>query len=473
MVRPEEGSSSSQQQGYSRTEFLRRTAAVAGGLALPGALAASDAFAAGAASTISLSAWSELDGAFINDLRLDALKRAAPKVKSASVSVKTTGYTTAWADYLNKYTLAAAAGKAPDIVVIGHENAAPYAEAGYIVPLDAYIKKYPEYKRIIDSLWSSVTYSGKRWGVPLEAEARPMFWDTKKLAKLGWSKNKIAALPDQIKKGQWTLDDLVHTSRLAIDKGVVPKQHAYWHRPQPGNDFIQYYVAYGGRIFDNKQKKLVVTRDALVKWYQFQRTTVTEELVPRNFIGTTWDEWHSNVANDKVLFWNGGIWMWDQWKTSYIAGKGENYLFSFIDAGLQPSGRKGKPGVTLSHPIAYAISSSKASGDHNQQIAAEVIAKALTKALMTENALRSGHLTNLKLTLDSPAYRRSKWLAKVTYMLKYAFYLPQSPYYGPYYAALYNTMVNVEQGNIRPTAGADRAIATVKSQLPSDQVIFE
>jgi inositol-phosphate transport system substrate-binding protein len=472
MVRPEEPSSPSQQD-LSRAEFLRRTAAVAGGLALPGALAASDAFAARSASSVSLSAWSELDGAYINDLRLDALKLAAPKVKGASVSVDTTGYTSAWADYLNKYTLAAAAGKAPDIVVIGHENAAPYAEAGYIVPLDAYIKKYPEYTRIIDALWSSVTYSGKRWAVPLEAEARPMFWDTNKLAQLGWSKAKIAALPDQIEKGQWTLDDLVHTARLAIDKGVVPKQYAYWHRPQPGSDFIQYYIAYGGRIFDNEQKKLVVTRDALVKWYQFQRTTVTEELVPANFIGTTWDEWHGTVANDKVLFWNGGIWMWDQWKTTYIAGKGESYLFSFIDAGLQPSGLKGKPGVTLSHPIAYAVSSQKATGDNNQAVAAELIANALTKASMTANALRSGHLTNLKLTLDSPAYRRNKWLAKVTYMLNYAFYLPQSPYFGPYYSALYNTMVNVEQGNISPTAGADEAIATVKSQLPSDQVIFQ
>lgn len=473
MAQPGEASKSPQQHGYSRDDFLRRSALAAGVLAVPGVLRTPNAFAAESLTNVTLSAWSELDAKVINDLRLDGLKRAAPRVRSARVSVETTGHITAWADYLNKYTLAAAAGKAPDIVVIGHENASPFAAAGHIVPLDAYIKKHSEYKRIIDSLWSSVSYDGKRWAVPLEAEARPMFWNTKRLADLGWSKAKIDGLAGQIEKGQWTLDDLINTARLAIDKGVVPKRYAYWHRPQPGSDFLQYYVAYGGRVFDDRRKKLVITRDALVKWYQFQRTIVTEELTPPNFIGTTWDEWHSTVASEKALFWNGGIWMWDQWKAGYIAGKGERYLFSFVGAGLQPTGRRGKPGVTLSHPIAYAVSSQKACGNNNQAVAGELLAKCLTKATMTENALRSAHLTNLKLTLDSPAYKRDKWLSKVTYMLKYAFYLPQSPYYGPYYAAIYNAMVNVEQGNLSPTAGADQAISALKSQLPSDQVIYE
>lgn len=47
---------------------------------------------------------------------------------------------------------------------------------------------------------------------------------------------------------------------------------------------------------------------------------VEEELTPRNFLPTEWDTWHSTGAGGKTLFWNGGIWMWAEWLTSFIGG---------------------------------------------------------------------------------------------------------------------------------------------------------
>lgn len=85
-----------------------------------------------------------------------------------------------------------------------------------------------------------------------------MFFHKGKLRELGWSEAQVDELPARLENGTFTLDDLVHTSRQAIDRRVVQKGFAYWHRPQPGFDFLQYYVAYGGALYDERRGKLVL-----------------------------------------------------------------------------------------------------------------------------------------------------------------------------------------------------------------------
>lgn len=168
-----------------------------------------------------------------------------------------------WADYKKKFTLAAEAGEAPDIVLSGHEDVPVWANAGYIVEFTECKARYPEFDDVIESLWDSTMWQGKIWAVPQDTEARPMFFNKTKLQELGWSEEEIAALPDRIRTGDFTLDDLIATAKEAVEKGVVEPGYGYWHRPRKGGDFLQYYFSYGGRLYDPEQDKLVVVRDAL------------------------------------------------------------------------------------------------------------------------------------------------------------------------------------------------------------------
>lgn len=420
---------------------------------------------------IELVVWAQANN--VEHWRADGPVKAAEMVTDYKLKVTGINDDAGWGDYKKKFTLAADAGEAPDIVLSGHEDVPVWANNGYIVEFTECRNKYPEFDDVIDSLWSSVTWQGKIWGVPQDTEARPMFFNKTKLKELGWTDEQIAELPERIKTGDFTLDDMIATAKEAVDKGVVEPGYGYWHRPRKGGDFLQYYAAYGGRLYDPEEDKLVVTRSALEQWYAFQRRVVEEGITPENYIGTEWSIWHDTVSHGKALFWNGGIWQWADWAVNYVADLGgQDYLFSFVGYALQPSGIKGKPGVTLSHPLVYMITSEKASGKRNQDAACALLAKTTTPEINTLHAVESTHLGILKSQAEYPEYKNDRFLSDTLYMLDYNFYQPNHVMYGPYFDIVWEFMVEAENGVRSPAEAAEAAIQQLQSEL-GDVLIVE
>ena len=60
-------------------------------------------------------------------------REAAIQGKPLNITVEKKAYP-GWDDFKQAVTLSAEAGNAPDIVVTGHEDIAPWAQAGLIVP---------------------------------------------------------------------------------------------------------------------------------------------------------------------------------------------------------------------------------------------------------------------------------------------------------------------------------------------------
>lgn len=423
------------------------------------------------AEAVTLQVWGEANE--VEHWRVDGPVEAAKAVTDFDITVEPLRDDAGWADYKKKFTLAADAGEAPDIVLSGHEDVPVWGNAGYIVDFSFCRDKYPEYDDVIDSLWDSVTWNGKLWGVPQDTEARPMYYNKTKLAELGWSEEEIAALPDKIKAGEFTLDDMIAAAKEAVDKGIVEPGHGYWHRPSKGGDFVQYYFAYGGRIYDDAQDKLVVTKSALTNWYAFQRRVVEEGITPENYIGTDWAIWHDTVSHGGALFWNGGVWQWADWAANYVADEGgQDYLFGFIGYALQPSGIKGQPGVTLSHPLVYMITSESASGDQNQDAACALLAKTTTSEINTLHAVDSTHLGILKSQASDPKYAADRLLSETLYMLDYNVYQPNHIMYGPWYDIVFDNMVKAENGEVSPEQAAEDAITLLQTEI-GDYLIVE
>jgi inositol-phosphate transport system substrate-binding protein len=425
----------------------------------------------GAGEAVTLQVWAEANA--VEHWRADGPVDAAKNVTDFDITVEPLRDEAGWADYKKKVTLAADAGEAPDVVLSGHEDVPVWGNAGYIVDFAACRDKYPEFDDVIDGLWDSVTWNGKIWGVPQDTEARPMFFNKTKLKELGWSDDEIAALPEKIKNGEFTLDDMIATAKEAVEKGVVEPGFGYWHRPTKGGDFLQYYAAYGGRLYDPEQDKLIVSKGALTNWYAFQRKVVTEGITPENYIGTEFAIWHDTVSHGNALFWNGGVWQWADWAENYVKDQGgQDYLFDFVGYALQPSGIEGQPGVTLSHPLVYMITSEQASGDSNQEAACALLAKTTTPEVNTMHAVESTHLGILKSQSQDSEYTSDRLLSDTLYMLDYNFYQPNHPMYGPYFDILFDNMVKAENGEVTPEQAAEDAVQLLQSEI-GDALIVE
>lgn len=468
--------------GTPKVQFVYRTSLflllVAGALIVAACAAPVAAPATGGESAptesegpVELTVWAQANN--VEHWRADGPAQAAESVTDFDIVVDPVNDDSGWADYKKKFALAADAGEAPDIVLSGHEDVPIWANAGYVVDFADCRDLYPEYDDVIDSLWDSVTWQGKIWGIPQDTEARPMFYNKTKLAELGWSQEEIDSLPDRIMNGEFTLDDLVATAKQAVEDGIVEPGHGYWHRPSKGFDYLQYYNAFGGRLYDAEQDKLIVSQDALEQWFAFQRRVVEEGITPENFIGTDWSIWHSTVSAGDALFWNGGIWQWADWATNYVADQGgQDYLFDFVGYALQPSGTEGQGGSTLSHPLVYMITTADASGANAQEAACALLAKTSTPEINTLHAVDSTHLGILKSQAEYDDYATDRLLTETLYMLDHNFYQPNHVMFGTYFDIVWDYMVRAENGDMPAAEAAETAVQQLQVEL-GDFLIVE
>lgn len=422
-------------------------------------------------NTVTLKVW--VQAKQTERYRLENIKSAAEKLneelkkegKNTTVVIDGEMDDSGWGDYKQKFVLSAESNKAPDIILSGHEDVAPWSSAGYIVSLDQYIDNYPEFKDVYPSLWDAVTYKDKRWAILQDVEARPIYFRTDYLEQIGWSQEEIGNLPKKIENGEFTLDDLLKVAKEVQDNGIVEKGFGFYHRPRSGGDFYMFYFAFGGEMQDPNNGKLILDKEALLKEYQFFYDSVFKyETTPKNFLGMEWDIWHKSVTSAEAFINQAGTWTVAEWKTKYKVSdkEWENWGYALV-----PAGELGGKPVTLSHPLVYMI----AANSENQELAARVLALATTPELNTKHAVASNHLAILKSQVNVPEYAANKFLTDVTYMLNYSRFLPNHEMFGTYDQAVFRGLSAVEAGQMSPEEAVETVVAELQRQLGDDVII--
>ncbi len=367
-----------------------------------------------------------------------------------------------WADYKQEFVLASEAGVAPDIILSGHEDIGAWATAGLIIPLDDMIGMHAEFEDIVPSLWDSHKLGDVIYGIPQDAEARPVFYSKLLLRDLGWSEEDIEALPDQVVAGEFTFADMIATAQEAIDEGVVDEGNGFWHRPSNGPDFLYYYYGHGGEVL-GEDGGLVVDGEALLATYSLLGGLTEAGVMRSDLIGVDWNEvWHPTVAQaDTVLFAAGGTWNWPNWAINYVADQGgDEYLFENIGLTLIPAMATGEA-ITLTHPLTYMISS----GSENADVALALIAAITTAEHNNKHAIDSFHLGILNAQLESEAYQNNRLLSGAHYMLDHTTALPNHPGWNAWSNAYFVGIQAVETGEASPEGAVDIAIAQMTNEL--------
>lgn len=367
-----------------------------------------------------------------------------------------------WGDYKNEFVLASEAGEAPDIMLSGHEDIGAWAPAGFLLSLDDLIAEHSEFEDVVPALWVSQQLGGVTYGVPQDAEARPIFYSKLLLRDLGWSEEDIDSLPERVASGEYTFEDMMATAQEAVDEGIVEEGNGFWHRPSNGPDFLYYYYGMGGGVLD-ADGNLVVDRDALVATYELLGDMASSGVMRSDILGIDWNEvWHPSVAQaDIVLFAAGGTWNWPNWAINYLVDQGgEDYLFENVGLTLIPAMSNGNA-ITLTHPLSYMISSAS----ENPEVAMALIAAVTTVDANNRHAIDSFHLGVLNAQIESDAYQANRVLSENHYMLDHTTSLPNHPGWNAWAGAYYLGIQAVETGEADAEGAADIAIAQMQNEL--------
>ncbi|MFQ5943847.1 MAG: extracellular solute-binding protein [Anaerolineales bacterium] len=369
-----------------------------------------------------------------------------------------------WGDYKTEFELASQAGEAPDIIVSGHEHIGDWAVSGIVIDVTDMLGAHSEFDDVIDGLWTSTEFKGRRYGVPQDAEARPMYFSKLLLREMGWSEDEIASLPDRVASGEYTWQDMLDTAEEAVVAGIVEEGNGWWHRPSNGPDFLYYYFGAGGEILGDTDA-LVFDKDAALKVYELLYSATQERgILSKTRLDGDWTAFKTGISTgENVLFFFEGTWRWPDLALNFVADRGgEDYLFENIGFAPIPAREDGtgKP-TTLTHPLVYMISSQSEHPD----LALLLLAKTTTKELNTTYAIDSGHLGILKSQSDYPTYTTSKFLSATLPLLEFTTFLPNSPYWSSWSNAYYLGIQAVESGDLTASEAVDVVVDQLQNEL--------
>lgn len=372
-----------------------------------------------------------------------------------------------WGDYKTEFELASDAGQAPDIIVSGHEHIGDWGPAGYLVDVTDMLGDYPEFDDVIDALWASTEWDGKRWGAPQDAEARPLYYNKTLLAELGWSDADIESLPDRIMSGEFTWEDMFDTAEEAVTAGIVKEGNGWWHRVGNGGDFLYYYYAAGGEIV-GEGDALIFDKEAALKVYEKLYEAVDRGILSDTRLDGDWTGWHTGITEGEVLFAYGGSWNWAEWFSNYVVDRGgEDYLWEHFGFAAIPGMENGTGNpTTLTHPLIYMVSSASEDPD----LALLLISKATVKELNSDYAIASGHLGILKSQADYGPYVSSEFLTQVLPLLDITTFLPNSPHWSAWSSGYYEGILAAESG-LSAQDALDIAVDYLENELGDSVVI--
>ncbi|MCT8998800.1 ABC transporter substrate-binding protein [Chelativorans intermedius] len=434
------------------TPRLSKTAAAALVLAM-GAGGAS-------AQNVTISVWAGGSGPNDN-YRVDAIEMAADILeREAAIRGETLEITvdkkldSTWDDFKQAVTLAAEAGNAPHILVTGHEDIAPWAQSGLIVPVEDYLNldAWP-INDIYDNLMEIASYGGIQYGLPQDAESRPFFFWKEHMRAIGYTDADLDALPGRVEAGEYTLDNVLEDARKMVDQGVVEAGYGFYPRPSNGPDYWQFYTSFGGVM--EEDGKLVFDRAAMQRFYQFFVDAVEAGVTRKNHIGTPWDQWYAEVASGKAGLWHGGTWHYAR----YTNQEGLEDFFGSIAFSLIPAGEGGKPN-TLTHPLVYVLTAQD--NEDEVAIAAELVKIASEPRINTLHAIKSAHLGIAHQQSNIDLYANDRWAREATErLLPFANAMPNNTDFGTYWNAMWSGLEAAWTGQKTP----EQAVADVEAEL--------
>ncbi|HEY8145213.1 MAG TPA: extracellular solute-binding protein [Kofleriaceae bacterium] len=375
--------------------------------------------------------------------------------------------TTSHDPYVKKLVFAFASGRGPDIACGGHEIVGTFAPPGYLVPLDDYLAARPEFRAdFFPVLWSAMSWRGVVYAVPQDNEVRLAYIAKKPLRALGWSDADIDQLSDTVERGDLSLDDLAELVEKAVSAGAVKSERGLYHRNRSGFDWLEFLLAYGGRLEDPATGRLVLSRRATLATLRLFDRLVEHRALPPGMTSYTERTIYRDFVDGDVLVWlTGGSWH----KLEFQGA------FELTDADFRariawfpvPGGARGRPPVSVSHPFGCAVAASAP----DRELAFRVIQRSIDPDLDVGHAIKSSHLVVRKSSSESGPYQADPFLRDMIDLLRFTHFAPNHAKLTRLQRILFDGIRGVEVGVLSPEEALDFVVRVCRARMGDDVVI--
>ncbi len=383
-----------------------------------------------------------------------------------------------WGPFTEKFMTACEAKEGPHIVTL--KDIPGLSEAGLIRPVTDYIEKYREtiFYDVYESMLDAVKYTPKAgpyageehyWGIPQDATPGGVWYRKDVLRALGYTDEEIAEMLPSTAEGV-TCDLLVRLAREAKEAGLV--EWGFVHRPSPGDPVMAYMVIFGGRVYDPVEDKLVLTKSAALKFFQWLKKLVDEGLLSPAPL--SWGTLHSMFVEGKILFtFANHVGTPAEWIEKY--GLREDFE---VDLGfmLFPPCVPGAKPISPLGPLAYLVTQGCVRPEEEHPEAATLLLLFATSAdLQARHSVQTMRPPIKESALYDPilvTFPRYQYIKTITPMVGFAMDVPKLPEWSLYKKAFFEHMKAVEAGILTPEKAVEELVKILRADIP-DIIIEE
>lgn len=375
--------------------------------------------------------------------------------------------TTSHDPYVKKLVFAFAAGRGPDIACGGHEIVGTFAPPGYLVPLDDYLAARPAFRQdFFPVLWGAMSWRGAVYAVPQDNEVRLAYIHKKPLRALGWSEADIDGLSAAVERGELSLDDLASLVEKAVASRAVAPERGLYHRNRSGFDWLEFLLAYGGRLEDPASGKLVLSRRATLATLRLFDRLVARRAMPPGMTSYTERTIYRDFVDGDVLVWlTGGSWHKLEWQGAF--GISDARFRDTIAYFPVPGGARGRPPVSVSHPFGCAVAASAP----DRELAFRVIERSIDPDLDVHHAIASSHLVVRRSSSESAPYQADPFLRDMIDLLRFTHFAPNHAKLTRLQRILFDGIRGVEVGVLSPEEALDFVVRVCRARMGDDLVI--
>lgn len=346
-----------------------------------------------------------------------------------NVHVSFTNFTGNNTDYAAKVTLMlrAGAGQVPDVLIEEIGRARDYMQAGYLMPLDQYLRGSTIWKDTYPAFQEGAVYNGKIYDLIFQSSVCPLYYRKDLFAQAG--------LPTNWHPTSWA--DIISAAQTIKQKlpGVVPLLYSGGNSADTGEQVtfskadILLHAA-GGTVFNDKTKKWIVTSKPLLDLFTFYQTITKLGLIdPQGGLTSNADNWGMQTfAAGKGAIFPFGSWAYDSFwgpgKPYAISDRAKVVGYTLTPAEKPGMSVRGQDFVTQSGGWAYmipaAVSKDKAG------LAWDLIAFLSQTDRQGGFNSGKGQVATRSDVVASPAYQKNPFLGSLGGMLPYTYVVPQT-----------------------------------------------